>query len=164
MAYPAYAKAVHWSVSHNAGRQQQPRKLFTVSVSLNYVKVLLSWAHAVTSTPCYFSFSKNCTLFFPSSWIWCLSDRSSYNSGARCTIFYTQFKITVLFFPNYNQQDATFLDLFISTDALHVSGGSSVHHQEHVTVHTASGIVNQYCCCCFSISHAIAAGRSTGWK
>jgi hypothetical protein len=29
--------------------------------------------------------------------------------------------------PNYNQQDATFLDLFIFTDALHVSGGSSVH-------------------------------------
>ena len=48
--------------------------------------------------------------------------------------------------PNYNQQDATFLDLFISTDALHVSGGSSAHHQEHITVHTASGIVNQYCC------------------
>jgi len=44
--------------------------------------------------------------------------------------------------PNYNQQDATFLDLFISTDALHVSGGSSAHHQEHKTVHTASGIVN----------------------
>ena len=39
--------------------------------------------------------------------------------------------------PNYNQQDATFLDLFISTDALHVSGGSSAHHQEHITVHTA---------------------------
>jgi len=34
-------------------------------------------------------------------------------------------------FPNYNQHDATFLDLFISTDALHVSGCSSVHHQEH---------------------------------
>ena len=49
-------------------------------------------------------------------------------------------------FPNYNQQDAKFLDLFISTDALHVSGGSSAHHQEHTTVHTASGIVNQYCC------------------
>ena len=44
--------------------------------------------------------------------------------------------------PNYNQQDATFLDLFISTDAVHVSGGSSAHHQEHKTVHTASGIVN----------------------
>ena len=46
--------------------------------------------------------------------------------------------------PNYSQQDATFLDLFISTDAVHVSGGSSTHHQEHTTVHTASGIVNQY--------------------
>ena len=49
-------------------------------------------------------------------------------------------------FPNYNQQDATFLDLFISTDAVHVSGGSSAHHQEHKTVHTAPDIVNQYCC------------------
>jgi len=29
--------------------------------------------------------------------------------------------------------------------SLHVSGGSSAHHQEHTTVHTASGIVNQYC-------------------
>ena len=48
--------------------------------------------------------------------------------------------------PTYNQQDATFLDLFISTDAVHVSGGSYTHHQEHKTVHTASGIVNQYCC------------------
>jgi len=32
--------------------------------------------------------------------------------------------------------------LFISKDALHVSGGSSAHHQEHTTVQTASGIVN----------------------
>jgi len=30
--------------------------------------------------------------------------------------------------------------------ALHVSGGSSAHHQEHTAVQTASGIVNQYCC------------------
>ena len=45
-------------------------------------------------------------------------------------------------FPNYYQQDATFLiHLFISTDVLHVSGGSSAHHQEHTTLHTASGIV-----------------------
>ena len=48
--------------------------------------------------------------------------------------------------PNYNQQEAIFLDLFISTDALHVSGGSTAHHREHITVHTASGTVNQYCC------------------
>ena len=44
---------------------------------------------------------------------------------------------------NYNQQDATILDLFISIDALHVSDGSSAHRQEHVSLHTASGIVNQ---------------------
>jgi hypothetical protein len=44
--------------------------------------------------------------------------------------------------PNYNQQDATFFYLFISTDALHVSDGSSAHHQEHITVHTASGILS----------------------
>jgi len=49
-------------------------------------------------------------------------------------------------FPNYSRQDATFLHLFIFTDPVHVSGGSSAHHQEHITVHTASGTVNQYCC------------------
>jgi len=48
--------------------------------------------------------------------------------------------------PNYSQQDAMFFYLFIFTDTLHVSGGFSAHHQEHITVHTASGIVNQYCC------------------
>jgi hypothetical protein len=48
--------------------------------------------------------------------------------------------------PNYNKQDATFLGLFIFTDALNVLGGFSAHHQEHITVHTTSGIVNQYCC------------------
>jgi len=46
---------------------------------------------------------------------------------------------------NYSQQDATFLE-FISTDALHVSCGFSAHHEKHITVHTASGTVNQYCC------------------
>jgi hypothetical protein len=45
-----------------------------------------------------------------------------------------------------SQQGATFLDLFISKDALHVLGGFSAHHQEHKTVQTASGFVNQYCC------------------
>jgi len=48
--------------------------------------------------------------------------------------------------PSYTQQDATFLDLCIFTDAIHVSDGSSAHHQEHITVHTASGIVNKCCC------------------
>jgi hypothetical protein len=31
---------------------------------------------------------------------------------------------------NYTQEDATFLDLVIFTDAVHVSGGSPAHHQE----------------------------------
>jgi hypothetical protein len=44
--------------------------------------------------------------------------------------------------PKYSQQDATFLDLFIFTDTLHVSGCFSAHHQENITVHTALGIVN----------------------
>jgi hypothetical protein len=48
--------------------------------------------------------------------------------------------------PSYSQQDETFLDSFISKDALHVSGGFSAHHQELTTVQTSSGIVNQYCC------------------
>jgi hypothetical protein len=48
--------------------------------------------------------------------------------------------------PNYSQQDAKFIYLFIFTGALHASGGSSAHHQKHITVHTASGAVNQYCC------------------
>jgi hypothetical protein len=39
-----------------------------------------------------------------------------------------------------------FLNLFIFTDDLQVLGGFSAHHKEHITVHTASGIVNQYCC------------------
>ena len=48
----------------------------------------------------------------------------------------------IIIVRNYNQQDATFLDLFISADAVHVSGRCSAHHQVHITVHTASGIVN----------------------
>jgi len=39
-----------------------------------------------------------------------------------------------------------FLNLFIFTDDLHVSSGSSAQNQEHITVLTASGIVNQCCC------------------
>ena len=52
-------------------------------------------------------------------------------------------------FPSYNQQDATFLDLFISTDAVHVSGGSSTHHQEHKTVQYSLQVlpINTAACC-----------------
>ena len=55
----------------------------------------------------------------------------------------------IITFTKYNQKDANFLNLFSSQDALHVSGGSSAHHQEHKTVHTASGIcqTNAATCC-----------------
>jgi len=51
-------------------------------------------------------------------------------------IFKCPFIVNVI--PNYNLQDATFHNLFIYTDAVHVSGGSSTHHQENITVYTAS--------------------------
>jgi hypothetical protein len=52
-----------------------------------------------------------------------------------------------------------FSNLFIFTDALHVSDGSSAHHQEHMTVHTALAIANQYCCC-YSIKFHLFHGSS----
>jgi hypothetical protein len=60
---------------------------------------------------------------------------------------------------NYSQQDSTFLE-FISTDDLHVSGGSSAHHQEHITVHTAAGIANQYCCLAIVDKYHLIHGSS----
>ena len=65
-----------------------------------------------------------------------------------------------------------FLNLFIFTDALHVSGGSSAHHQEHINVPTASSIVNQYYLLAVtkeememsSISSTVAASSSIGWQ
>jgi hypothetical protein len=50
---------------------------------------------------------------------------------------------------NYSQQNANILE-FISPDALHVSGGSSVYHQEHITVHTASGMATNTAASCYS--------------
>jgi len=66
-------------------------------------------------------------------------------SGGKRRLF-SFVRISFVQIPNYSQQDATFPDLFTVTDAVHVSGGSSAHHQEHTTVHTDSSIVNQYCC------------------
>jgi len=42
-----------------------------------------------------------------------------------------------------------FLNLFIFTNAIHFSGGSSAHHQEQITVHTASGVVNNSAASCY---------------
>jgi len=45
----------------------------------------------------------------------------------------------------YSKKKQPLFNIFIFTDAVYVSGGISAHHQEHITVHIASGIVNQYC-------------------
>jgi hypothetical protein len=59
-----------------------------------------------------------------------------------CLAVLVTYKLHTQILPNCSQQYATFLDLFISTDALNVSDASSAHHQEHITVHTPSGIIN----------------------
>jgi len=46
---------------------------------------------------------------------------------------------------NYNYQDATICG-YLCLKALHVSSGFSAHNQEHIIMHSASGIVNQRCC------------------
>jgi hypothetical protein len=43
------------------------------------------------------------------------------------------------------EKPKVFVNLFVFTDAVHVLDGSSAYHQENTTVHTASGIVSQYC-------------------
>ena len=53
-------------------------------------------------------------------------------------------------FVNDDQKDAAFI-LFICTQSdLHVSGEIFAHHQEQLTVFTASDIV--HLCCCRSVS------------
>jgi len=47
--------------------------------------------------------------------------------------------------------------VFIAINALHVSGGSSAHHQELKTVYTASGV-----CRAFSASYRYREGDGTG--
>jgi len=44
--------------------------------------------------------------------------------------------------------------IFITINALHVSGGSSVHHQELKTVYTASGI-----CWAFTASYRLRLSK-----
>jgi len=44
-------------------------------------------------------------------------------------------------FYNYNQQDANIFDYLFLKGSTFI-GRTSVHDQEHITVHSASGIVN----------------------
>jgi len=47
----------------------------------------------------------------------------------KCPCIVIQFQVTA-------NKMQLFLNLFVFTGALHVSGGSSAHHQEHITVHS----------------------------
>ena len=68
--------------------------------------------------------------------IFCAPNKVSQIIVWKCNARYVELNLTFIcpwvadIFPNYNQEDATFLDLFISTDALHVSGGSFAHHTQ----------------------------------
>jgi hypothetical protein len=55
---------------------------------------------------------------------------------------YTEFQITA----NNMQR---FLNLFIFTDALHISGGSSAHHQEHIAVHNIQVLSTSTAASCY---------------
>jgi hypothetical protein len=50
--------------------------------------------------------------------------------------------------PIYIQQDATLHNLFYLETALHVSGGTSTHHQERKQLSTASGICHTVTATC----------------
>ena len=47
-----------------------------------------------------------------------------------------------------NKMQRDTIVFFFTTDALHVSGGSSAHHQELKAVHTASGICRAFTASC----------------
>jgi hypothetical protein len=68
--------------------------------------------------------------------MWCV-----FYLNERILLFDIHMSVHYNIIPNYSQQNTTFLDLLF-LDALNVSGGFSVYHQEHTTVETASGIVN----------------------
>jgi hypothetical protein len=56
-------------------------------------------------------------------------------------------KIQLLIIVNDDQQDATILPYLFIPDHLYMFRAmSSDHHEEHLTVFTASDIVHQYCC------------------
>jgi len=50
--------------------------------------------------------------------------------------------------PIYIQQDATLQSLFYLETALHVSGGTTTHHQERIQLSTASGICHTVTATC----------------
>ena len=50
----------------------------------------------------------------------------------------------VLMYSSITNKKQRYTIVFITTNALHVSSGSSAHHQELKTIHTASGICQTF--------------------
>jgi hypothetical protein len=63
---------------------------------------------------------------------------------------------------NDDQQDATIL-ICLCQSALHVSCDSIAHHQEHITVFTASGIVHRYQQYRWTITDAVNTVMCSWW-
>ena len=66
---------------------------------------------------------------------------------------------TLLF--KQNQQDATLHNGIYYYNALHVSGGSSTHHQELKTVYTASGICRAFTASYCLLTQAVRSSESS---
>ena len=64
--------------------------------------------------------------------------------------FFVQFFYTVklygLMYSSTTNKTQRYKMVFITINALHVSGGSSAHHQELKTVYTASGFLSSFFC------------------
>ena len=70
-----------------------------------------------------------------------------------------------LFYSKTTNKLQSYTMVFITINALHVSGGSSAHHQELKTAYTASGICRvisaSYCyrgCCVYSFELLMVGG------
>jgi hypothetical protein len=53
-------------------------------------------------------------------------------------------RITLNIYSSITNKMQRYTTVFITVNALHVSGGSSAHHQELKTVNTASGICQAF--------------------
>jgi len=77
--------------------------------------------------------------------ILCLTSRNAQILCVQIKCVHYSIKIILFYLLITTNKLQLFLIIYF-WKALHISGGSSAHHQEHITVHSASGIVSHYCC------------------
>jgi hypothetical protein len=64
-------------------------------------------------------------------------------------------------YPGITNKMQRYTIVFIAINALHVSGGSSAHHQELKTVHTASGICRAFTASYRLLTQAVRSSKSS---